>query len=152
MKILVDADNCPVRDDVCGIASRRSLEVVLVCGPSNLLKEAPGVRVIEADSRSESADIVIANMVSATDIVVTSDIGLAALALGKGAGVLSPRGRIYERDTIARSLESRHIARKLRRSGLKTGGPPPFGPKDRKRFRAALLRLVALVSPKSSDA
>ncbi len=152
MKIVIDADNCPVRAEVADVASRSGLEVVMVCGPSNLIPESPSTRVIQVGDRPDAADFAIVGLAEEGDIVVTSDIGLAAIVLSKGVRALTPRGDVLQEKDMTAALEVRHLHKKLRRAGVKTPGPKRFTQEDRKRFRAALSRLVAELRDAGTDA
>jgi uncharacterized protein YaiI (UPF0178 family) len=120
MKILVDADACPVKDIIVRIARKYSTDVIMVVDTSHELFDGYST-VITVDKARDSADIKLINLVKCDDIVITQDYGVAAMALGKGAKVLSQNGLIYSDNNIDRLLFERHIGQKIRRSGGKTG-------------------------------
>lgn len=118
--------------------------MILVAGPSQVLPEEPGVEVVRVDSDPQAADLELANRAAAGDILVTGDLGLAALALARGARVLDFRGRVVGPDQIDGLLAARHLSQKTRRAGGRTRGPRALQAEDRARFREAL---EALLSP-----
>ncbi len=143
--VFVDADACPVTRDAIALARSRSVTVVLVANHSqNLAQYAgrPGVEILQVASGRDSADFAMVPRLSRSDIVVTADTGLAAMALGRGCRVISPRGREYLAITIDAELAVRHAEQKHRRSGGRTTGPSPFQPEDRERFREVLARML----------
>jgi uncharacterized protein YaiI (UPF0178 family) len=143
--IFIDADACPVTSDAITAARSRSLPVVLVANQSqNLARFArrAGVEIVQVASGRDSADFAMVPRLSPGDIVVTGDIGLAAMALGRGCRALSPRGRQYLPATIDAELAVRHAEQRHRRAGGRTMGPAPFLTEDRERFRESLARLM----------
>lgn len=148
--IFVDADACPVTRDTLAIARSHGLPVVLVANSSQNLSRyssQPKVEVLQVASGPDSADYAMVPRLSPGDIVVTQDIGLAAMALARGARPLSPRGRVYMTATIDAELALRHAEQKYRRTGGRTGGPAGFHDEDRQRFRESLLRMVTERGP-----
>ena len=144
--VFIDADACPVTRDAIAVARSRSRPVVLVANESqNLGRYAgrPGVTILQVGSGRDSADYAMVPLLSPGDIVVTADIGLAAMALGRGCRALSPRGRQYFPATIDAELLVRHAEQRHRRAGGRTTGPSPFLDEDRERFREQLARLLA---------
>ena len=143
--IFIDADACPVTRDAIAVARSHSLPVVLVAnGSQNLSRYAgrPGVEILQVASGRDSADFAMVPRLASGDVVVTADIGLAAMALSRGCRVLSPRGREYLPALIDAELAVRHAEQRHRRAGGRTTGPTPFQDEDRERFREALARLV----------
>jgi uncharacterized protein len=143
--IFIDADACPVTHDAIAVAGSRSLPVVLVANRSqNLSRFAgrTGVEILQVGSGQDSADFAMVPRLAPGDIVVTGDTGLAAMALGRGCRVLSPRGREYLTATIDAELAVRHAEQRHRRAGGRTTGPTPFRDEDRERFREVLARLL----------
>ena len=144
--VFIDADACPVTRDAIAVARSRSVPVVLVANQSqNLARygDRKGVEILQVASGRDSADFAMVPRLSPGDIVVTADTGLAAMALGRGCRVLSPRGREYYAATIDAELAVRHAEQKFRRAGGRTGGPSPYQPEDRERFREALAGMLA---------
>lgn len=143
--IFIDADACPVTRDAIAAARSRSLPAVLVANESqNLSRFAgrPGVELLQVGSGRDSADFAMVPRLAPGDIVVTGDIGLAAMALSRGCRALSPRGRQYLPTTIDAELAVRHAEQRHRRAGGRTTGPTPFEDEDRERFREVLGRLL----------
>ena len=143
--IYIDADACPVTRDALSVARSRRVPVVLVANTTqNLARyaERSGVECVEVSGGRDAADFAIVEQLEPGDVVVTQDIGLAAMALGRNARPLSPRGRVYSLATIDMELEVRHAEQQHRRAGGRTGGPSAFEEEDRERFVAALKRLL----------
>ncbi len=145
MKVFVDADASPVTRDTVAIGRRHGLQVVLVANESqNLDRYAgrEGVEIVKVRGGPDSADYAMVPQLSPGDIVVTQDMGLAAMALSRGARPLSPRGRVYLAATIDAELAVRHAEQRHRRAGGRTSGPSPFRTEDRDHFRESLERLI----------
>lgn len=142
--LFIDADACPVIRESISIARAAGLSVVVVANSSqNIAKyERRGVEAVQVSGGSDAADFAIVERLNSGDVVVTQDIGLAAMALGKGAGALSPRGRIFYLATIDAELAVRHAQAKLRRAGGRHGGPSAFTDEDREHFADQLERVI----------
>jgi len=143
--LFIDADACPVTREAISIARGAGFGVVIVAnGTQNLEKyvSRKGVEAIQVSSGSDAADFAIIERLSAGDVVVTQDIGLAAMVLGRGAGAIGPRGRIFYLATIDAELAVRHAEAKLRRAGGRHGGPSAFTDEDREHFESQLARLI----------
>ena len=143
--LYIDADACPVTRDAISVGRSRKLPVVLVGNSTqNLGRYASreGVEAVSVGVGRDAADFAIVEMLEPDDVVVTQDIGLAAMVLGRGAHAISPRGRLFRRETIDLELEVRHAEAKLRRSGGRHRGPAPFEDEDREHFRESLTRLL----------
>jgi uncharacterized protein YaiI (UPF0178 family) len=142
IKLYIDADACPVKNEVFRVARRHGLKVYLV---SNSPMQIPPDALIEpiiVHEGFDAADDWIATHITETDIAVTADILLAARCLKKGARVLNPKGRVYNEDSIGDALANREFMAFLRDMGTITGGPPPFEPKDRSLFLQRLDELI----------
>ncbi len=140
--IYVDADACPVKEEVYRVAQRYELGVMLV---SNAWLRTPNeewLELVVVGAELDAADAWIVEHVTENDIVITADIPLAALCLEKGAGVLGPRGRPFTEDSIGGALATRELLTQLRDMGEMTGGPPPFEKRDRSQFLQALDGMV----------
>ncbi len=122
MKILVDADACPVVAQTIELATRYSTAVILFCDAAHEMNREGADTVIVAKG-ADSADFALVNRAEAGDIVITQDYGLAAMALAKRACVLDQNGRSYTADNIDALLLSRHTARKIRQAGGRLRGP-----------------------------
>lgn len=144
LKIIIDADSCPVKDIVFKVAKQTLTPVLVVASIAHQMNEiGPGVTVVTVDNVPQAADMEIINRARAHDIVVTGDYGLAALVLGKGAAALSPRGFVYSQENIDMLLERRHMEAKVRRSGGKTRGPKAFTIDDKRKFELKLTEMIA---------
>ncbi|CAM4346309.1 UPF0178 protein [Saccharibacillus endophyticus] len=142
MRIMVDADACPVKDEIKHAASKVGVPVVLVSSYDHMLREEVGVQVVRVDRGKESADLYIVNHLRAGDLVVTQDYGLAALVLAKRAYAMSERGVVYDADNIEFLLDRRHTSAKVRRGGGRTKGPKKFTAEDRAVFSEKCLKLL----------
>ncbi len=132
--IYVDADGCPVKDEIYRVAKRYEVPVTLVANSSMYTPDEAGIELVVVGDGFDEADDWIVEQVSAHEIVITADIPLAARCLEKGARVLGPKGRVFTEESIGGALANREVASQLREHGLMTGGPAPFGKKDRSRF------------------
>lgn len=141
MRILVDADACPVKDEIEKAALENSMEVIMYCDINHKLNSSYS-QIKYVESGFQSVDMVIVNEVKKGDIVISQDYGLAALVLGKGAYGINPKGYIYDNDNIDRLLFERHMSGKIRRSGGKTFNPKKRIEEDDKRFYENLLILI----------
>jgi uncharacterized protein YaiI (UPF0178 family) len=141
MKILVDADACPVKGIIVRVAKEYGIPVIMLTDTSHLLY-SDYCEVVTVDKQKESVDISLINRASAGDIVVTQDYGLAALALGKGAKAINQNGLIYSSENIDQLLFKRHLSQKIRRAGARTKGPAKRSKQNDANFEKALLRLI----------
>lgn len=144
-EIYVDADACPVKEEVYRVAQRYGLRVVLVSNAWLRVPNEEWLELVVVGAELDAADAWIVEHVSGDDIVVTADIPLAAMCLEKGAGVLGPRGRPYTEDSIGGALATRELMSQLREMGEVSGGPPPFEKRDRSQFLQALDRMINAV-------
>jgi hypothetical protein len=137
--IYVDADACPVKDEVYRVAGRYGLKVYLVSNaPLRVPLHVAAERIVVGDA-PDAADDWIAERAAAGDVVVTNDIPLAARSIRKGARVVAPNGRVFTEASIGNALATRDLMTHLRDTGTVTGGgPPPLKPADRSRFLSAL--------------
>jgi len=142
MRVYVDADACPVREIIYEEAHKRNIPVVMVISMSQELEEREGMGVIRVDSSFQAVDMAIVNRISPGDIVVTSDFGLASLALGKGARAISFSGKIYTDRNIDNLLASRHMRMRQRRGGARIKGPSARKREDNELFRRNFIRLL----------
>ena len=141
-RILVDADACPVKDEIVRVAERHGLAAIFV---SNAWMRLPASHLVERRIVAEgpdAADDWIAEEISATDICVTQDIPLADRCLKKGARALAPTGRPFTPDNIGMARAVRDLKTHLRETGDLRGGPPAFTRGDRSRFLQALEQAV----------
>jgi len=136
--IYVDADACPVKDEVLKVADRHELVVTFVANGGLRPSRDPMVRNIIVSKGADAADDWIAEHATDTDIVITADIPLASRALEKGAQVLGPTGKPFTTESIGMALAMRDLSRHLRETGESNGYNASFAPQDRSRFLSAL--------------
>ncbi|WP_424766218.1 YaiI/YqxD family protein [Paenibacillus sp. sgz302251] len=140
--IVVDADACPVKAEIGETATQFSTPVLMVASHDHRLTPQPGVQLVQVDRSNQSVDLYIVNHIVRGDIVITQDFGLACIAIGKGAIVLSPRGEQYTDENIDYLMERRHELAKRRRSGGKSRGPKAMNHEDRDRFQQKLTKVL----------
>jgi uncharacterized protein YaiI (UPF0178 family) len=141
-QILVDADACPVKEEIVKVAERHSLAVTFVANSGLRPSRDSMIRNVVVSAGFDAADDWIAENARANDVVVTADIPLAARALEKGALVVGPTGRVFTVETIGTALAMRDLNRHLRETGESKGYNAAFGPRDRSVFLQALDRLA----------
>jgi uncharacterized protein YaiI (UPF0178 family) len=142
--IYVDADACPVKEEVYKVARRYAVRVVVVANATLRVPTDPLVELVVRPGFG-AADDWIAEQAGPGDVVVTADVPLAARAVAKGAVVLDPKGRLLDADTVGEALAMRDLMEGLRQAGEATGGPAPMTPRDRSRFLSKLDELVNAV-------
>lgn len=140
MKILIDADGCPVVDITIQIAKRFGVEVIIVCDTSHMI-EREYARTILVQKGLDAVDFVIANQVQKNDIVVTQDYGLAAMILSKKAHGINQNGFVYNESNIDQLLFRRHISKVARKSGERLKGPKKRKAEDDEQFKKGLVQL-----------
>ena len=143
-EIYVDADACPVRDEIYRVAGRLNLVVHLVSNGSRPFRPPglPNVRMIPVEAGADIADDWIAEHITAADVCVTSDIPLAARCLAKAARAVAPSGHVWTADNIGSALAGREVARYLREIGAATSGSAPMAKAARSKFLSALDTMV----------
>ena len=148
MKILVDADACPVviREILYRAAQKREITLTLFANQSFQVPASPLISLYQVAKGPDMADHEIAARVEAGDLVITADIPLASEVLEKGARVVTPRGERYTENNIRQRLQMRDFMETMRASGEHTGGPPPLTHTDRKAFADQLDRLLTQAS------
>ena len=134
IRVYVDADGCPVKQEICKVAGRYGIQATFVANTWMRIGEGAGHKLVVVDGDFNAADDWIAAQAAANDIVVTADIALAARCLAKGAVVLDPRGGAFTENTIGQALAARELMSHLRDMGQVTGGPAPFEKRHRSRF------------------
>lgn len=145
MRIWVDADACPkvIKEILLRAAERARVPLILVANRTLHVPASPFIRSLQVESGFDVADAEIAARLVPGDLVVTSDIPLAAEILAKGGNALSPRGELYSRDDIAARLTMRDFMDTLRGSGINTEGPASLSQSDRQAFAGHLDRLLS---------
>lgn len=141
MKLIVDADACPVKSIIVSVAKEHNLEVVMVVDTSHIINDGYS-KVCTVDKGADSADIYLINLASKDDIIITQDYGVAAMALGKGCKALNQNGMIYDSSNIDSLLLARHIGKKIRRSGGKINNVPKRTKEDDKSFELSLRSII----------
>jgi hypothetical protein len=137
-RLFVDADACPVKEEIYRVALRLGVETFLVAASYIRAPSHPLLRPVAAGTAFDAADDWIAERAQDGDIVVTGDIPLAERALKNGAAVLNHTGKPFTRDSIGMAMATRALMQDLRAMGEATGGPKPFAAADRSRFLSAL--------------
>ncbi|WP_088007373.1 YaiI/YqxD family protein [Indiicoccus explosivorum] len=143
MKILIDADGCPVTAEAIDAAREAGIPVLLFCDTAHIMQRE-GAETITVPKGADAADFVLVNRVEAGDVVVTQDYGLAAMALAKRGVPIDQNGRVYTENNIDLLLFSRHEAKKFRQAGGRTKGPKKRRAEDDRRFTEALRPLLGL--------
>jgi uncharacterized protein YaiI (UPF0178 family) len=142
VRIYVDADACPVKDEIYRVAARHGLPVTVVAGGFIRVPQDPLIERIAAGDGMDAADDWIAERVKPGDIVVTQDIPLASRSIKAGASAIAPNGRAFTEADIGMALAVRNLMTDLRSAGEVTGGPRPFTPRDRSTFLQALEQAI----------
>jgi len=142
LHIYVDADGCPVKEEVCRVAKRYGLSVTLVANSWMRVREEPWLKLVVVDGGLNAADDWIAEHAGEKDIVITGDIPLASRCLPKGAVVLDARGGEFTEERIGEAMATRELLSSLRDIGAITGGPAPFDKRHRSLFLQRLDQAV----------
>lgn len=143
--IFIDADGCPVKDEVYRVAQRYGLKVAVVANSWMRAPDGDWLEMVIVNDHFNAADDWIADHVGGNGIVVTADIPLAARCLEKGGRVISPRGEPFTEDSIGDALASRELMSQLRDMGTISGGPSPFEKRDRSRFLQGLDQIIQAI-------
>lgn len=152
MKILVDADACPVKEIIVEEAKKRGIPVTMLLDTSHVLNDGYST-VITVDQGKDSADLRLVNLITGGDVVVTQDYGVAAMSLGRGAKALNQNGLVYDAGNMDRLLFERALGQKIRRAGGRFGKNRRREKADDEAFRTALIRMLDGCAPKgTSDA
>ena len=141
--LFIDADACPVKQEIYRVAERHALKgaavkVFVVTNSPIAVPRDPLVERVVVGGGMDEADDWIAERARAGDIVITADVPLASRAVKAGAEVIAPNGRAFTADSIGMTLATRNLMDSLRSAGAITGGPKPFAPRDRSNFLSAL--------------
>jgi uncharacterized protein len=143
LRVFVDADACPVKDEVYRVAARYGLTVLVVANGPIMVPRAPDIERVVVGAGPDAADDWIAERVGPGAIVITSDIPLASRCIKTGADVIAPDGRRFSESSIGMALATRNLMDHLRSEGQTTSGQKAFGPRDRSNFLGALDSAVA---------
>lgn len=136
--LYVDADACPVKEEVYKVARRVAFDVVVVANSFIRTPAEPRIRFVLVDAGPDEADNWIAERAGSGDVVITNDIPLAARVLPNGAEAVSPTGKPFTTDMIGSALATRSVMEHIRSTGEITGGPKAFTQADRSKFLNAL--------------
>lgn len=142
LAIYVDADACPVKQEVYRVGERHGLKIYVVSNSPIAVPREPYIERVVVAAGMDAADDWIAERAVKGAIVVTQDIPLAARAVKAGAVAIAPNGKPFTEDTIGMALATRNLMDSLRSAGEITGGPKPFAPKDRSAFLQSLDREI----------
>ncbi len=142
LNIFIDADACPVKEEVFRVAERFKLGVTLVSNKHMRIPDNHRIKLVIVGSGPDEADNWIVDMAKEGDIVITADIPLASRSIRKGINAISPKGKIFNEDNIGSILATRNLMADLRDLGEITGGPAPFTKKDRSNFLQQLDELI----------
>ena len=148
LHIFVDADACPVKQEVYQVARRYHLDVTLVADAWMRVPDESRIALEIVEGGMDAADDWIVEHVQPHDIVVTGDILLARRCLEKGAGAIGPAGKLFTEDNIGQAVATRKLFSELRDAGEMTGGPPPLRKKDRSRFLHQLDLMIISIRDK----
>ncbi len=150
-RIYVDADACPVKDEIYRVAIRLGVPVSVVAGNFIRVPQDPLIERVAAGSGMDAADDWIAERARAGDVVVTSDIPLASRCVKAGAEVIAPNGKPFSEQSIGMSLAMRNLMTDLRSSGELTGGPKSYSPRDRSAFISALDQTIRRIQRRRAE-
>ena len=145
MKIYVDADACPVKDETVRVAERHGAPVLMVCDGGLRRMDHPLVELVIVPEGTDAADDWIAERIAPGDLCVTGDIPLAHRRLEAGARAINHRGEAFTPDNIGTALATRDLMASLREAGQMGGGGKPFSPRDRSSFLDGMERVVQAI-------
>ena len=145
MRILIDGDGCPVVDLTIKISRKFNIEVIIMCDTSHIFNK-DGAKTMVFSKGADSVDFALINLLKKDDIVITQDYGLAAMAINKASYVINQNGLIYSNENIDRLLYSRHISKKIRKSGGRTKGPKKRTKEDDLNFERTLTEICDKLS------
>jgi hypothetical protein len=152
MRIYVDADACPVKDEIYRVAARHQLPVSVVAGQFIRVPQDSLIERIAAGPAMDAADDWIAERAGPGDIVITSDVPLASRCVKTGAEVIAPNGKPFTEQSIGMTLAVRNLMTDLRSSGEVTGGPRSFSPRDRSALLSALDQIIRRIQRRRANA
>lgn len=141
MRILIDADGCPVVDAAVGIAKQNNIECIILCDTSHVF-EKNGAKTITVSKGADSVDFALVNMAGIGDVVITQDYGLAAMCLARKAVAISQDGIIYSDDNMGALLLARHTAKKIRMAGGRLKGNAKRTSEQNTSFAEKFQRLI----------
>jgi uncharacterized protein YaiI (UPF0178 family) len=142
IEIFIDADACPVKDEVYKVAGRYGLKTWVVSNAFMMIPKSPMIERVIVDAGPDVADDWIAEHVAPGDVAITNDIPLAERVLKAGAAAVTPTGRPFTENSIGAAIAQRALMEQIRSTGEITGGPKPFDRNDRSRFLQALDEII----------
>ena len=151
LNVFIDADACPVKDEVYRVAGRYRLNVIVVANSRMRVPDDERVRLEIVGDGLDVADDWIVEHVEPGDIVVTADIPLASRCVEAGARAIGSTGNVFTEDNIGSAVATRNLMSDLRSAGESTGGPPPIGKRDRSRFLQRLDEVIQSIRRESSS-
>ena len=144
-EILIDADGCPVKQEVYRVARRYGLKVKVVANSQMHIPGEDWLELVVVSDQFDAADDWIVEYITKNDIVISGDIPLASRCLKKGARVLRPKGHVFTENSIGDALATRDLMSHLRDIGIMTGGPAPFKKRDSSRFLQSLDGIIQAI-------
>ncbi len=141
MKILIDADGCPVVDITVGLSKRYNVECIIICDTAHVFNK-DGVSTVVVEKGADSADFRLVNMLSKGDIAVTQDYGLAAMCLARGAIPINQNGLVYNDKNIDEMLFTRYVSKKVRMAGGRLKGPSKRTKEQDEKFIIQMKKLL----------
>jgi uncharacterized protein len=150
-RIYVDADACPVKDEIYRVAIRHGVPVTVVAGNLIRVPQDPLIERVAAGAGMDAADDWIAERARPGDIVVTADIPLASRCVKAGADAIAPNGKPFTEESIGMTLAVRNLMTDLRSSGEITGGPKSFAPRDRSAFLSILDQTIRRIQRRRAE-
>jgi uncharacterized protein len=142
IEVLIDADACPVKDEIYRVAARYGLQTTVVANQPIAVPRDPAILRVVVGSGPDEADHWIAERAGPATVVITADVPLADRCVKRGATVLAPTGRAFTAASIGADLAMRNLMTDLREQGVQSRGPKPFSPRQRSDFLQALDRAV----------
>jgi uncharacterized protein YaiI (UPF0178 family) len=141
MRIIVDADACPGKHIIEKAGKENNIDIIMYCDIAHVITSDYST-VKYVDKGFQSVDVALTNAAKKEDIIITQDYGVAAMALGKKAYAISPKGYIYDDNNIDKLLFERHISAKVRRGGGKTSNPKKRTKEDDERLYKNLIKII----------
>ncbi|PGS48747.1 YaiI/YqxD family protein [Bacillus sp. AFS041924] len=145
MKILIDADGCPVVTETINIAAEFNIDVLLLCDTAHIMQRE-GAKTIVISQGADAVDFALVNRVSKGDVIITQDYGLAAMVLSKQAYVLNQNGFQYTNENIDSLLHTRYVSKKIRNAGGRVKGPKKRQKEDNANFEKGLRSLLSSIT------
>ncbi|MBM7614631.1 YaiI/YqxD family protein [Alkaliphilus hydrothermalis] len=138
MRMIVDADACPVKEIIAGLCAKYGIKLIFIHSLDHISSQYNDVEKIIVDKGFQSADMAIVNNAQRGDLVITADIGLAAMVIGRGAFVLNPWGGFYTPENIDQHLHQRYLNQKILSAKGRLKGPSKRNKEDDKKFAGIL--------------